>query len=94
MGADQQCFFITVILSMHAQHWNRAMLRQFPGLADMEIEKTMLFGKDHDEVRFVISEIFKNAFLDPGLTDIVDFGLQFFKLVFPAAGLENGGFVP
>lgn len=39
---------------MQAHNRYGAVLREFPGLADMEVEQTMLFREDHDEVGVIV----------------------------------------
>ena len=72
-------------LGMQAKHGNWAMFCQSPGLAGMKIEKTVFFWKDHDEVGIVMSEVFEDTFFDFWFTDVVNFGIKVFELVFPAA---------
>ena len=78
---------------MQAQHWNGAVLCQLPGLAGMEIEKTVFLWKDHDEIGFVMAEVFEDAFFHLGFTDIMDLRVKVFELVLPAAGFEADGLI-
>ena len=59
----------------------------------MEIEKTVFFWKDHDEIGFVMAEVFEDTFFHLRFTDIMDHGVKIFELVFPAAGFETDGFI-
>ena len=68
---------------MKTHHWYEAMFGEFSGLADMEFEQAMFFGKYHHEVGLMIVKVFPDAFFHLMGTNKMDIRIKLPEMLLP-----------